>query len=83
MENAARWRGLTTRPWLQDPVRWQIVEQGGQGAAGGPLQSHIHTQINREEERGSETDCTTPGLPCGEISLKPLLENHFGVEAAV
>ena len=58
---------------------WRIPR----GSGWWTLRSHIHAQINLEEQSGSETDRATPGLQCGEVSLKPLIENPFGVEAAV
>ena len=38
-----------------------------QGSVWQTLWSHICAQINREEQRGSETDRTTPGLQHEEI----------------
>ena len=70
----ARW-------WLADPARQQTVEWGRQvcswparsswkilrGRSWWTWQSHIHTQIYQEEQRGSKIDRPTPGLQCRKI----------------
>ena len=48
------------------PAKWWIVERGRQGSSWWTQWSHVHVQINREEQLGSEADCATQGSISGK-----------------
>ena len=49
-------------------ARQRLADQLGGSLQTG--QSHIHMQINQEEQLGSEIDCAIQGSSMGEKSLK-------------